>query len=175
MDIQLCDLSEQDCQLARCWRNEALETLRTPYPLTEEQQATFYRNVILNPDSPHLYWGVRNVDRGMAGMAGLTYIQWENGLAELSLIIDPQQRGKGVGQQAVALLLEQAFGRLRLETVCFECYHCNGGLAFWQTIAEKYGAYTTMLPRRKFWLGCLWDAMYGSISKEQYRKVVPSA
>jgi len=99
-------------------------------------------------------------------MGGLTNIEWENGLAEISLIIDPSYRGGGRGRMAVQLLLDQAFCRLRLETVFGEVYTINPALDFWAKVARHYTADCTTLPRRKFWNGNLYSSMYFSITRE---------
>ena len=124
--IELRTLTPDNVERAREWRNQSLVSLRTPFALTVEMQQAFYRDVICNRQSPHRYWGLWEVflqehQRPMyVGMGGLTNIQWENGLAEISLIVDPDQAGRGIGQLAVRALLEEGFDRLRLETICGE-------------------------------------------------------
>ncbi len=163
-------LSVADCEQARTWRNDALVSLRTPFPLTAETQADFYRTVICDRRSPHRYWGAydEGVTDRLLAMTGLTDIQWENGLAEISLIVAPFARGRGCGAKAVALVLDEAFARMRLETVFGECYYCNPAIAFWQRIANRYRAETARLPRRKYWNGQFVDAFYFSISRAQW-------
>jgi RimJ/RimL family protein N-acetyltransferase len=163
--MRLEPLSAADVEQVRHWRNETLVSLRTPFPLTIEMQAEFYR-VISDRRSRHRFWAVRN--KTLIGMAGLTDIQWENGIAEISLLLGPAWRGAGRGRCAVALVLEEAFSRLRLETVFGEVYQCNPATAFWLAIAKQYGGWVTTLPRRKWWDGRLWNSVYFSISREQW-------
>jgi len=189
----------EQCQLVRIWRNDCLETLRTTYPLREEQQAEFYRDVVCNPQSEHWYWSIigergrcvskatgKEIPRGGAvllsdvsylqadaaigfiGLCGLTYISWPNRIAEISLIIDPQHRSKGIGENAVDLLLVEAFDRLGLKTVVGECYHTHDGVKFWAKIAEKYRAFTAELPNRKFWAGEFHGSLYFSIDADEW-------
>jgi RimJ/RimL family protein N-acetyltransferase len=98
------------------------------------------------------------------GIAGLSPIQWENGLAEISLVLNPEFVGKGYGEEAFALLLEEAFNNMRLEQVVVESYCTNPALGFWEEQAAKYGAYRTILPKRKYWNGAYHDAIYFSFS-----------
>ena len=183
--MKLEPLTLQQCQQVRLWRNECLETLRTPYPLTEEQQEAFYRDVVCDRNSPHRYFAIidevaKNAGEeiarrkakalsieslGFLGMGGLTHIQWENRIGEISLIIDPERRGKGDGKKAVDLLLDQAFNYLNLKTVFGECYKSNPAWRFWQKLNN---AYLTDLPKRKYFDGKYWDSLYFSIDKESY-------
>jgi RimJ/RimL family protein N-acetyltransferase len=104
-------------------------------------------------------------------MAGLTDISPENGSAEISLIVAPRYRHSGTryGSRTVEAILVEAFMRMRLETVYGEVYTCNtDAVVFWKTIAERLSAYTTTLPRRKFWNGKLWDSLYFSIAGDTW-------
>ncbi len=164
--LKLRPLTPADMETVRRWRNDHLEGLRTPYPLTREQQEQFYKDVICNRDSQHRYWAVEG--DGLVGMVGLTYIQWENRLAEISLITDPYARKRGIGSDAVKLALEQAFGNMGLLTVYGECYECNPACGFWHRMTERYHGVTATLPRRKFWHGKLWDSLYFSIDADGF-------
>ena len=171
----------EQCQQVRLWRNDCLETLRTPYPLTEEMQADFFKNVINNRNSPHRYWSIiegvgefADVEHRLIGMGGLTGIQWENRIAEISLIINPALQNKGYGKLVVALLLDEGFNRMGLQTIFGECYGAaEGRFQFWETVVERYKGYATRLPNRQFWDGQFWDSMYFSIDTEEFRKVKP--
>jgi RimJ/RimL family protein N-acetyltransferase len=132
-------------------------------------QEKFYREVICNPNSSHRYWvfHIEKHEPSLVGFGGLTYIQWENRLAEISLIIDPAMRGHGIGEKAVDLILDKAFNYMNLQTVCGECYQCNTeGIKFWKKIADQ-GRYSingwVFLPNRKFWDGEYYDSLYFSI------------
>jgi hypothetical protein len=104
-------------------------------------------------------------------MGGLTYIQWENRIAEISLILSPAVRSKGLGEQAVDLLLAEGFDRMGLKTIFGECYYCNDAHEFWLKITEGFGGYITRLPNRKFWAGQFWDSLYFSIDGDCWRQV----
>jgi len=101
-------------------------------------------------------------------MGGLTNIQWENRLAEISLIIGPKHRKKGSGTEAVDLLFDEAFNRMGLKTVFGECYKTNTNLGFWEHIVEKYKGYSTTLPNRKFWNKEFYDSYYFSIDSDSF-------
>jgi RimJ/RimL family protein N-acetyltransferase len=87
------------------------------------------------------------------------------------MIIDPEMHGKGYGGQAVHELLRQGFDNMGLQTIYGECYECNPAISFWQKISDKYHAYMTKLPERKWYIGMLHDSLYFSISKGGYYHV----
>ena len=159
MGLELRPPTREDVEQVRRWRNEVMEGLRTPYPLTAEMQGDFYTKVICERNPVHRYWSI--YDDKLVGFGGLTNIEWENGLAEISLIVG--RRGQGYGARSVQLLLDQGFGNMGLNTIYGECYDCNPAVEFWQKITDRHGGYYTMIPRRKLWQGQLYDALHFSI------------
>jgi RimJ/RimL family protein N-acetyltransferase len=176
--MKLNALTQDMCEQVRQWRNDCLLALRTPYMLTEEQQEDFYQRVVCDRNARARYWAVESswadetqtICGTFLGMVGLENIEWENGCAEISIMLAPEFRGDGKGEQAVKLLLEQGFNHMRMEEIYGECYTCNPAIKFWQKITEKYNGKTAILPRRKFWQGAKFDAMYFSISREGFIK-----
>jgi len=166
--------TKDDCEWARLWRNENMVSLRTPYELTREIQEDFYKNVVCNPKSPHKYWAISSDETDEnklpfnIGFGGLTFIEWENRLARISLIIDPVMRKHGFGEKAVELILDKAFNYLNLKTVCGECYLCNPAKLFWEKIVQKYKSHSSFLPNKKYWNGKYWNAIYFSIDKDEF-------
>lgn len=158
---------QTDLHTVAKWRNTVLESLRTHGETTYKQQDKFFENVICNPESKNKYFGVY-VEKKMVALTGLTDIDFINGNAELSLIVDPSKKGNGYGSQSVKEILEYGFNRLRLKYIYGECYYCNSGIGFWQKICEKYNAIVVDLPFRKFWEGKHHHSMYFTISWEDY-------
>jgi RimJ/RimL family protein N-acetyltransferase len=184
-------LSPSDCERVRLWRNKSLAMLRTPFLLTEEMQADFYKNVVCNRNANARYWGIwdkatvikpreawssfddkKHTTAGVAliGMCGLENISWENRNAEISIIIDPDQQRKGYGAQAVALLLDQGFNYLNLENIFGECYTCNPAVEFWYRICKEYDVEKIYLPQRKYWQGKYYSSLYFNINKGAYNE-----
>ena len=158
--MKLKPLNPKGLQRVRLWRNECLEALRTPYQLTEENQSQFLKNLDVNK---HRYWLIFD-NKTLIGMGGITNIQWENGLGEISLILSPKMTRKGRGRKIVGMLLAEAFDNLRLRTVFGECYKCNPAVKFWGKITKEHGGTSTTLPDRKLWKGEMYDSLYFSIS-----------
>lgn len=179
--MKLKSLSLQDCEQVRQWRNECLEALRTPFPLTKEMQEQFYRDVVCNRDARSRYWGVWHDCEDLQpeeeclhfiGMVGLENIEWENRRSEISIILSPDFRGKGYGEQAVDLLLEQGFFFLNLENVWGECYENNPALDFWMKITSRYnpGQKQCWLDCTKYYAGKYWDSFWFNIEKKEWVK-----
>ena len=162
-DYYLDALTAADCEVARQWRNtDAVRVgLRTPYMQTVEQQGEFYRRIGWEWLASHRYWAVRVPELAGAeweptflAMVGLTNIIWENGSAEISLLVDPKRQGEGSGKITLRLVLTEAFDRMRLQTVFGEVYHCNPGKLFWPNLWDGH----VEVPRRKLWSGELHGA-----------------
>jgi len=154
--------TREEVEQVRLWRNETLEAFRTPYPLTKEMQEDFFDNVICNRNHNSRWWSVYKGD-AFLGLAGLTDIEWENGLAQISLVIAPFYQGIGHGRRAVGLVLSEGFDNMGLKTIYGECYECNPAIEFWRKLTEEHGGYYTMIPRRKLWQGQLYDALHFSV------------
>lgn len=179
--MKLEPLSLQDVEIVRYWRNHEMECWRTPFMLTKEMQEDFYKRCC-DRNSPHRYWAIvddsveaKNKNFPLIGMGGITYIQWENRIGEITLIIDPEKRNDGIGKQAVDLLLDQGFNYLNLRTVFGEVYACNDAVSFWKEITDKYTKtnFTNwlMLRNRKYWSGVYYSGFYFSIDKDDFNKI----
>ena len=171
MELKLRAPTREDVEAVRRWReHDAVRAgLRTPFMLTAKMQQDFYEAEICDRRSLHRYWsfiaagnreshGTTIGTNSLAAFGGLTDISWENGHAEISLIVDPRAAGKGIGSEAVKLILREAFNRLRLATVFGEVYHCNPAKGFWEKQIQTWKGGSVIVPRRKFWGGELWDA-----------------
>jgi RimJ/RimL family protein N-acetyltransferase len=176
--MKLKELTLENCEQVRQWRNECLEALRTPFPLTKEMQEQFYHNVVCDRNARARYWGVWKkpetslnlANEKFIGMVGLENIEWENRRAEISIILNPEYRGKGYGGQAVDLLLEQGFMYLNLENIWGECYENNPSIDFWMKITSKHNP--RQIPQwmdcTKYYAGKYWDSFLFNIEKEKW-------
>ncbi len=163
--MKLKALTLEDAQRAREWRNDTRVSLRTPFLLTEKMQEDFYFN--LSRDARMRYWAIEG-EAVTVGAGGLVGIEWENRIAEISLILDPSKRGKGYGMEAVDLILHEGFCNMNLANIYGECYECNPAAKFWAKVCRKYEAYTTALPQRKYWNGKYYDSLYFNIGGDKF-------
>jgi len=166
--MKLKALSTDDLEQVRLWRNGQHSALRTPFLLTAEQQEGFYWDVICNRQANSRYWGLYDPIRNFIGMCGLENIQWENHLAEISLLLDPFLTLDKYGTEALSLLLEQGFMYLNLENIAAEIYECNPIFRFWTEQAAKYKAKTATLPNRKYYAGQYYPSLYINFNKGAY-------
>ena len=176
--MNLRALELDDMEYIRQWRNQCLDTLRTPFPLTKEQQEDWYRNEICNRQSRSRFWAIMAPSEyrdtqfishpdphDLVGYGGIENIQWENSIGEISLLINPTYHGKGFGKQAAIEIITQAFNRLNLHTVFGEVYMSNPACAFWQSIVRKYNGDTAILENRKYLDGAYHASLYFSVSQ----------
>jgi len=163
--MELRELCLDDLMKVRVWRNKNLKSLRTPFLLTSQMQLDFWET-INDRRSSHRYFALKNSE--LVGMGGITNIQWENSIGEISLIIDPKITGNGFGTTAVSLLFEAGFNQLNLKTIFGECYYCNPAIEFWKKITQKCSGYTTILPNRKFWEGTYYNSLYFSVDRDGF-------
>lgn len=160
--MKLKPLTQQQAEQARKWRNQTPEAWRTPYMLTKEQQAAWHGSVSRR-GGPR-YWSIH--EEGYVAMGGLIGIEWENGLAEVSLVCRPSERVFG---RAATLLLRKGFSDLRLATIWGECYDCAPERQRrWLRVVEKHNGYVTHLPRRKYWDGEHHGAVYFSFDRRDF-------
>jgi RimJ/RimL family protein N-acetyltransferase len=140
----------EQCELVRQWRNapDVLPMLRTREPLTVEQQAAFYRDVVSNPASNHRYYALMHQDQ-FVGLGGLTYLDRVPGEGEISLILGPEFRRGGIGSGAVQALRVEG-GRLGLRWIVGECYDTNPAQWFWVKAVVRCDGSTRFEPDRMF-------------------------
>lgn len=157
----------RDAGLVSSWRNDSRGTLRTTGFCTVDLQEKFIETL---DEKLHRYYSF--YDGGnLVAFGGMTYIQWENRIAEISLIVDPDLHRSGIGSDVVDMLLDEAFNKLNLKTVFGECYKSNPATDFWFRLCKKYEGYTTTLPNRKYWNGDYYDSLFFSIDRETYAAI----
>jgi RimJ/RimL family protein N-acetyltransferase len=176
MNLEFRTLKKSDMYDVLRWRATCPEALRTPFQLTEEQQEDFYKNVICNRNANARFWGIEIEDvmedgcdlYQLVGMIGLENIEWTNRLAEISIILDPNCRGKKYGQQAIDMLLDKGFNQMNLENIYGEVYLSNPAVSFWEKIIKQYNGTKSIMPNRKYWLGRYYDSIYFNFNKKDY-------
>ncbi len=193
--MKLEPLTREDMEQIRIWRHQFPETLRTPYMLTKEMQEDYYLNTICNRESHTRYWALwidephvthqgwtlaadapsrfdvptQTAFPTFAGYGGIENISWENRTGEISLLIDPGRHGEGLGTEAVALFLDQAFNYLNLNAVFAECYGC-GPTGFWKKMYHRYGGQRAYLHCRKYYGGKSYGSEVTTFMRGEYEK-----
>jgi len=168
--IKLKVLSREDAEQIRLWRNEYLDTLRTPFPLTKEQQSDWYNNVICNRQANARWFGIwrhlpatdthMEVD-DFIGYTGIENISWGNRQGEVSMLIGTEFQGNGYSTETYKLILNYAFNELNLDFVNGEVYCSNEKMvAIDIKTVEKNGGEYVRLPKRKYLNGKYYDSLY---------------
>lgn len=164
--LQIRPINRKDLPFIVKERSMVMETLRTPFMLNNDQQIEYYERVLCDRNSDTRYWIFQENNKAV-GYGGIENIQWENSIAEISLLIFNQYQKKGYGKRAVDTILDQAFNYIGLENVFGECYYC-GNVGFWDKIIEKKNGYKTILPNRKYYNGQYYSSLYFNINKEWF-------
>ena len=157
--MKLRAINKEEIEIVRKWRNEDLSYLRTPFVLTQEMQEEFYINTICNRLSDCRFWAVEEKNIFVA-IVGFVSIHFQNRNAEISMILDPFHRGKGIGDEAFFELLKKGFNEINLENIYGECYMCNPSIKFWKKMIDKYKGIKTELPERKYYDGKMYDSIF---------------
>ncbi len=171
MNLKLDSMSEQAFEVVRKWRNKLDgNILRTTQKLTKEMQANFYHNEICNRNSNHKFLGLYGYVTSLKLIAciGIVNIQWENRIGEISIIVNPEEVGKGYGTIAFYELLKWGFYSLNLDNIFGECYSCSPHIKFWKRMIQDFNAEITTLPDRKYYEGMYYNSMYFNFNKGQY-------
>ena len=143
------------------WRNDCRETLRTPGFTTEAQQVEFHREVN-KPDGNIYYWEFSESAEVIA-VGGLVNIDWHNRTAEISLLVSPRHRQKGIGKEVAQCILTEAFYNMNIVRLYGEVYDC-GAVTFWKEIFPK--ASWSESPHLKYWAGSYHGSQYFWIDQE---------
>jgi len=147
------------------WRNETLESLRTPFktPVRIENQLKWVDSMDPEKDK---YFFIYLKDGTFIGYCGLNNICTINKTAEVSLLIGTPFQGRGYGRKVIKTLLGHAFVFIKLECVYIEVYATTNKFhGFW----EKLGFIEEgILRKRKFWDNIYYNSHMASILREEY-------
>lgn len=105
------------------WRNDLFirsSTMSHPFPVTEELEKEWYEHHTKARENNYLPFTVVSKDSGaVLGYFSLNSINWISRNAFVSGAIgETENLGKGLGREAVELLLHYAFDNLNLTKVC---------------------------------------------------------
>jgi RimJ/RimL family protein N-acetyltransferase len=166
------------------WRNQDIAPFRTPDYLTESNQQSYYEKVsqshtmymwsimaeiYIGPETRLIdHYGIHDPEK-LVGYGGLENIDWVNRTAEVSLFIAPDERSRGYGSGAFALILEKAFDTFGLHTVWGEVYYTTSAPSFWLKEMSKYGGNTYHMNHRKYYNGIWYNARGFDITADVWR------
>ncbi len=117
--IHLRPLEVDDAALCQHWVNDpdTRETLLMYRPMNKLGERKFIENVSNQEDAVHFGIGL-NESGELIGVIGLHMIRWKDRVGELGLFIgEANQRGRGLGTEAMELILEYGFSTLNLNRI----------------------------------------------------------
>jgi RimJ/RimL family protein N-acetyltransferase len=115
--VILRPLERRDLERSRAWVNdpEIAALLLRVLPVSELEQEKWFENICTHPD--RYVWAVE-IEGQHIGNVGLYAIDLVHRRAEAwTLLGEAAWRGKGLGQEAMALLLDYGFGGLSLNKI----------------------------------------------------------
>lgn len=126
--LGLTAITEEDLPMLMEWRNN--EDMRQFYreyrELNLHMQTEWYKNIV-NSDKNTIMFAIRAIESNeLLGCCGLTYINWVNRNAELSLYI-----GEGNAYidsrayEALGLLIKYGFEQIGMKKLWIECYEID--------------------------------------------------
>lgn len=131
--IILREYRESDKERIREWVNDPEVTRNLSNIFirghTEPMSSGFVDRILRNEDRNGFYYIIaRREDGEYLGQIDLAGIDWYNRRGTLAIVIpDRENRGKGIGSEAIRLLLDYAFNRINLHKVELEVYEYNKG------------------------------------------------
>lgn len=114
--VQLREIEEEDLEVIVAWRNdpEILKWLFSYLPLCMSKQRTWYKTYV-EDDTQQIF--AVEVGKKSVGTVGLSHIDYRNQRAELGILMDKNWQKKGIGREALNLLIEFAWNEMNLRKI----------------------------------------------------------
>lgn len=94
LEYEIRSLREHEMQAIKQWRNEQMAVLRQSRILTDEDQRSYYHEIVLpsyNVEHPKLMLFSYYYDGRHIGYGGLTNLDWVNRRAEISYLVETER------------------------------------------------------------------------------------
>lgn len=91
-DYSLIAVQDEDIENIRLWRNSQVSVLRQPFPISREQQISYYADKIFPSmqEKEPINILISFYFKGeLIGYGGLVHISWEDSRGELSFLLNP--------------------------------------------------------------------------------------
>lgn len=166
--MQLRAVEKEDLKQLRDWRNapEIKKFTREYRELSMQNQLQWLES--LAKDKNTIMFAVETKDEKLIGCTGLTYIDWKNHNAEISIYIgDKKYREKGHGTDIMKTLMNYAFDELNLHMLFGEIFEYNKANVrlFEKCGFKKDGVFRDRLYRD----GKYWNSFIYSILRGEWR------
>jgi RimJ/RimL family protein N-acetyltransferase len=123
--VNLRALEESDLAALKKWRNDKKTRIHTrEYRLLNMiNQRNWFESLHTEQPPKNIMFGVTNKSNRIIGVCGLTYIDWKNRHAEVSIILSlPNWQKTREAENTIELLFEYGFGELNLHRLWAEIF-----------------------------------------------------
>jgi len=123
--VKFRSLEREDLEKLRDWRNSKYvkRTTREYRLLSMFNQKAWFESLHKQNPPQDIMFGITNKKNKLIGVCGLTYIDWKNRNAEVSIYLDGKNwQNRKETKDAVNLLMSYGFGELGLHKVFVEIY-----------------------------------------------------
>lgn len=127
--IILRAVQQKDLEYFNIWRNDIEiknQALLHPFPVTKDLDEDWFNHVSRDKSNKTVFFTIIDKNSQVLGYTFLKEINWINRNSYLGIIIgDNKQRGKGLGKEALNLILDYTFFNLNLNKVLLEVISSN--------------------------------------------------
>jgi RimJ/RimL family protein N-acetyltransferase len=166
--IKLRALEEEDLITLKNWRNSAhvRKTTREYKLLNMLNQKKWFESIHAENPPKHIMFGVINKQNQLVGVTGLTYIDWKNRHAEISIYMGEENwQVSKEAKDIVDLIMDYGFGELNLNRLWVEIFgNAKENIKFIELL--KFTKEGTL--RQKVWRNGTWydSHIYSRLSHE---------
>jgi len=162
-----------DLKQLKDWRNSDFvrKACREYRLLNMENQKRWFESLHKKPPE-NIMFGIENKEGGLIGVCGLTWIDWKNRNAEVSIYIGSKEwQGKGAATDSLKILIKYGFETLNLHRIYAIIFDFNKPSV---KLFEKCGFKFEGKRREAHFIeGRYWDELVYSILMEEYKKYSP--
>ena len=128
--ISLRPLEFEDYQLIVNWHNDTnikYLTMMHPFPVPQASEKEWIENIITNKSNLQVYFGIELLEtNALVGIICLKPINYLHNNAKVGIFIgDASYRSRGIGMEAMQLVLEYGFKQLNLIKINLEVIESN--------------------------------------------------
>lgn len=127
--VKLRPLEEEDLKLLRDWRNskDVRKTTREYRLLNMINQKKWFESIHAENPPKHIMFGVESRNRkNLDGVTGLTYIDWKNKHAEISIYLSSKNWQKTKeAKDTINTIIEYGFEELNLHRLWVEIFQIS--------------------------------------------------
>lgn len=124
-NVNLRSLEVEDLETLKKWRNDKSNRIHTREfrLLNMINQKQWFESIHKDNPPKFIMFGVMDKRKNLIGVSGLTYIDWKNRHAEISIILFKKNwQSLKEGKNTITLLTDYGFGELNLHRLWVEIF-----------------------------------------------------